>query len=288
MDKDESEQLLLSKLGNIRGPPAELSSLSSQLEYLPLALTQAGSFIQETCITVAKYLQLLGESDRNVVQLLSKEFETIGRDSEAPHAVAQTWILSFQQIQQQHVLASELLSFMSLLDCQDIPAQFLSYYIEQKEDKEPKSDLELTEALGVLKAFSLVTEDNNGSYNIYRLVQLVTRKWLTSNSTYDRFRKEALMVVSNLYPYSTYKTRAICAVYLSHANIVLRLCDSNSGDEGEAKVSLLYCVAAYPRFEGQWDDAEPLDIEEMAIRKGLFGEEHPSILTSIANLASTL
>jgi hypothetical protein len=56
MDKDKSEQLLLTKLGNIRGTPAELLSLSSHLEYLPLALAQAAAFIQETCITVGKYL----------------------------------------------------------------------------------------------------------------------------------------------------------------------------------------------------------------------------------------
>jgi hypothetical protein len=222
-----------------------------------------------------------------MVQLLNKEFETIGRDSEAPRTVAQTWILSFQQIKKQHILASELLSFMSCLDHQDIPAQFLSYYIKQKENKEPKSNLELTEALGVLKAFSLVTEDNNGSYNIHRLIQLVTRKWLASSNTWNHFTKEALIAVSNLYPYGTYKTRATYAAYLSHANIVLRSCDSGSRDEAEAKASLLHCIAAYLRFEGLWDNAEPLNIEGIRIRKELFSEDHPDILISIGNLAST-
>jgi hypothetical protein len=90
MNEDESEQLLLATLGNIGATTAELSLLSSQLEHLPLALVQAAAFIQETCITVAKYLQLLSESDKNLVRLLSKEFETVGRDSLNPQAVAQT------------------------------------------------------------------------------------------------------------------------------------------------------------------------------------------------------
>lgn len=81
MNEDESKQLLLAKLGTIRATPAELSSLSSQLEHLPLALAQAAAYIHETCITVAQYLQLLGENDKNVVLLLDKEFETVGRDS---------------------------------------------------------------------------------------------------------------------------------------------------------------------------------------------------------------
>jgi hypothetical protein len=46
-------------------------------------------------------------------------------------------------------------------------------------------------------------------------------------------------------------------------------------------------MAAYLRCEGQWDDAEPLDIEGMYIRRGLFGEDHPSTLISMGNLAST-
>ncbi|KAL7916944.1 hypothetical protein ACQKWADRAFT_317718 [Trichoderma austrokoningii] len=114
MNEEESVQLLRAKLGDIN-TTTELSMLSSQLEHLPLALAQAAAFIQETSTTVHKYLQLLSNSDKDFVQLLSREFETVGRDTEAPQAVAQTWMLSFQQIEQQHVLASELLSFMSLL-----------------------------------------------------------------------------------------------------------------------------------------------------------------------------
>lgn len=46
-------------------------------------------------------------------------------------------------------------------------------------------------------------------------------------------------------------------------------------------------MAVYLRFEGQWDDAELLDIEGMCIRRGLFGKDHPFMLASMANLVST-
>ncbi|KFA55625.1 hypothetical protein S40293_10059 [Stachybotrys chartarum IBT 40293] len=182
---------------------------------------------------------LLGGSDMNMVHFLSKEFETVGRDSSAPRAVAQTWILSFQQIEKQHILASDLLSLMSLLDRQDIPALFLSQYIQQKEsDKGSVDDIKLTEALGVLKAFSFITEDNSGSYDMHRLVQLVTREFA-------------------------------------------------SKDEAQAKASLLHCMAAYFNFEGQWGDAEGLNLEAVRIRRENFGENDTSTLASMANLAST-
>ncbi|KAH0527489.1 hypothetical protein TsFJ059_002489 [Trichoderma semiorbis] len=199
MNEEESAQLLRARLKDTSATVAQLSALSSQLEHLPLALAQAAAFIQETSITVHKYLQLLSNSDMDIVHLLSRDFETVGRDTEAPQAVAQTWMLSFQQIEQQHALASELLSFMSILDRQDIPAEFLSHYGEQAGDGVPRGEMELTEALGILKAFSFVTETtDSGSFDMHRLVQLVTRKWLTSRGTISRFSTEALMTVSNM------------------------------------------------------------------------------------------
>ncbi|KEY71346.1 hypothetical protein S7711_10245, partial [Stachybotrys chartarum IBT 7711] len=285
MDEHESEHLLRAK--SINASSTDLLSLSARLEHLPLALVQAAAYIQEMSITVAKYLRLIGDTDQHMIHLLSKEFETVGRDSKAPRAVAQTWVLSFQQIEQQHVLASELLSFMSLLDRQDIPAKFLLHYTKQRESEEPLGDIELTEALGVLKAFSFVTEDNNGSYDMHRLVQLVTRKWLANCGTVGRFGKEALLILSHLYPYGTYETRTTCGAYLSHANAMLQSCKFRSEEEAEAKASLLRCMAGYFSFEGKWSDAEGLNIEATRIRRELFGESNPSTLESMANLAST-
>lgn len=101
--------------------------------------------------------------------------------------MAQTWIHSFQQIEQQHALASELLSFMSILDRQDIPAQFTSHYNEQERNGGPRSEIERTKALGILKVFSFVTEENSGSIDMHRLVQFVTHKWLAGRGTIGRF-----------------------------------------------------------------------------------------------------
>jgi hypothetical protein len=288
MNENESAQLLRTKLDDTNAASADLSSLASRLEHLPLALAQAASFIQETCITASRYLQLLGDSDTNMVHFLSKEFETVGRDSSAPRAVAKTWMLSFQQIEKQHILARDILSFMSLLDRQGIPALFLSHYIEQKgSDEGPLRDIELTEALGVLKAFSFITEDNSGSYDMHRLVQLVTRKWLTSNGTVDQFGKEALMVISRLYPYGQYETRTTSAAYLSHAHAILQSGKFILRAEAEAKAYLLHCMAAHFNFEGEWGNAETLNLEAVRIRKGLFGVDDPDTLASMANLAST-
>ncbi|KAK3380940.1 hypothetical protein B0H63DRAFT_450325 [Podospora didyma] len=83
----------------------ELPTLSPRLEHLLLALAQAAAFIEANSIPVSEYLQLLEKSDGDLVDLLSEEFETVGKDTKTPHAVTETWILSFEQIQRQNVSA---------------------------------------------------------------------------------------------------------------------------------------------------------------------------------------
>jgi len=286
MDEDESDQLLRTVLNGVSTTSEELSMLSSRLECLPLALVQATAFIQENTISVGDYLELLTKSDHNLVNLLSGEFETVGRDSGTPRAVAETWILSFEQIEQQDAFTGEILSLMSLFDRQAIPLKFL-YKNEQHQGGDSTTDIQLTKALGVLKAFSFITEDKDHKLNMHRLVQLVTRKWLVSKGTMQQFTRQALLAVSQAYPYGNYENRTVCGEYLPHAYAVLGSEDTGLVDERTARASLLYCIAGFFLYQGRWKEAETLGIQVMETRKKVLGDEHPKTLTSIGNLALT-
>ncbi|KAB5515379.1 P-loop containing nucleoside triphosphate hydrolase protein, partial [Coniochaeta sp. 2T2.1] len=287
MDEDESGQLLRAKLDDEELDRDEVLVLSSRLEYLPLALVQAAAFIQENSITVSEYLRLLGQSDQELVGLLSEEFETVGRDSETSRAVTETWILSFEQIQRQNGFAGELLSLMSLFDRQAIPLAFLSHYSEEQQGQEPRGRVQLTKALGVLKAFSFITEDKGQIFDMHRLVQLVTRKWLANKGTMRHFATRAISTVSHNYPEGSHENRATCGAYLAHVHEVLKLEGTGSRDEALAKASLLHRAAGHFDCHGQWKDAEGFLDQAIEVRRELLGEEHPSTLTSMANLAST-
>jgi len=287
MDETESRQLLQGKLEANNLDPDNLSTLSSRLEHLPLALVQAAAFIQEMSIAVEEYLRLLEKSDQHLVDLLSEEFETVGRDPEAARAVAETWMLSFEQIQRQEPFAGELLSVMSLFDRQAIPRKFLSDYGEQQQVQEPKGEMQLIKALGILKAFSFITEDNDHSFDMHRLVQLVTQKWLVRKGTIGRFGEQALLVVSRNYPFGKHETRAICSAYLPHVYAVTKFEGAGSGAEILATASLLYCAAGFFHYQGQWKNAEGFLERATGIRKKLLGKEHPDTLTSMADLALT-
>jgi tetratricopeptide (TPR) repeat protein len=287
MNDDETAQLLHTRLDGVDAASGESSVLSSRLEHLPLALVQAAAFIQENSITISEYLRLLDKSDQHIVDLLSEQFETVGRDSETPRAVAEAWIISFDQIQRQTPLAGELLSLMSLLDRQGIPLEFLSRYSERQPGQEARGNVQLTKALGVLKAFSFVTEDQGHRFDMHRLVQLVTRKWLARNGKGHWFTEQAILAVSQAYPFGDHENRTTCSAYLPHVHAVLRYEGTGSEDERLARASLLHCAAGFFSYQGQWKDAEKFQLQARELRREVLGLEHPDTLTSMASLAST-
>ena len=285
MSDDESKRLLHASLGELDVASDELLALSHRLEHLPLALAQAAAFIQENEVPVGEYLRLLGESDQSLVYLLSEEFETVGRDSKAPRAVAETWILSFQQIQQQNVFASELLSLMSFFDRQAIPIEFLDYYREQQ-DQEKGGKIQLQKALGILKSFSFVTAWQDQILDVHRLVQLTSRNWLARENKMNYFAGQALSAISHVYPFGTYENWAICSKYLPHVFQVLKFEGTGSRDEKIRKGNLLYKTATYLFYQGQFKDGERLQLEAAELRRGVLGADHPDTLASLTNLAS--
>jgi tetratricopeptide (TPR) repeat protein len=284
MDDNESKELLEKKLKEDRIDPGDLSTLSSRLEHLPLALVQAAAYMKVTSVSISRYLELLDKSYQN---LLSKDFDTVGRDSERPREVAETWILSFDQIQRQNTFAGELLSLMSLFDPQAIPLVFLSSYSNQQSEQQARGEGQLAEALGFLKGFAFVAEEKDHGLVVHRLVQLVTRNWLVKEGRMRHFAGQALLAVSRCYPFGRYENWAVCSAYLAHAYSVLGSEGTGSRDEKVGKATLLHCVAGFFMYRGQWKDAERFQLEAVELREEVLGLGHPSTLSSMGNLALT-
>src|SRR4029077_7307011 len=85
-----------------------VTTLLQQLTFLPLAITQAASYINETGISITDYVSLLKEQEEDMIELLSKDFENKWRnaDSEVTNPVVMTWLISFEQIRQRDSLAT--------------------------------------------------------------------------------------------------------------------------------------------------------------------------------------
>ena len=107
---------------------------------------------------------------------------------------------------------------MSFFDWQDIPKLFLTSYQErgagssssqvqsglgqvQDELHVPKGAVELEKALGVIKAFSFISErEAKDSLNMHQLTQLVIRKWLIVEEKAWRWQSVALDLLSTIFP----------------------------------------------------------------------------------------
>ncbi|KAI9924003.1 hypothetical protein MW887_007461 [Aspergillus wentii] len=279
MTETESKNLIKSTVTDHIPTELEMHQLSDLLDHLPLALVQASAFMQENMLSVGEYIEMYHDSDETRMDLLCESFETLGRDTEVPNAVATTLIVSINQIKERDPKAVEVLSLMAFLDQHDIAKNLVKQQV--------KRPLELTKALGTLKSFSLImANDQRESFSLHRLVQLVMRKWLIIESAFENNAIQAMDVVAELFPNAIFENWAICAAYLPHAQSVLRLVPELHGKLLRRRLYLQEGIAFYLWTQGYYREAEKLDLLIVEHNKREFGMEHPETLESIAGLAS--
>ena len=216
MSKDDTFELLTKKLPEDPSDKSVKEELISELDSVPLAITQASAYIRVHAprMTVAKYLQLLRHGEQNQIQLLSNNEADLRRDPEVPNSVIRTWQITFSQIKIQRPGAADLLSCMCMLDRQGIP----EFLICQDGDQ----SLHFENAIGVLLQFSLVAEEREKHvFSIHRLVQLATRKWIETCGGSERFQEDALRLVYRQYPEGRYENWTTCEALEPHAQIIL-------------------------------------------------------------------
>src|SRR5436190_23859919 len=126
------------------------------------------------------------------MEILSIELVDL-RDHQVPNSVISTWKLSYDQIRKQNPRAAELLSIISVFDRQSVP----EFILRKKND----SVVNFWMALRTLKAFALITANVEGkSFEMHRLVQLSIKKWLETNGEMERWKGEALQLLSLSFP----------------------------------------------------------------------------------------
>ncbi|KAL8852521.1 MAG: hypothetical protein Q9221_002645 [Calogaya cf. arnoldii] len=179
----------------------DLERLANVLGGIPLAITQATSFIQENGSTPARYLGLYEASESNRIELLSEDLEDDTRDPELKNPIASTWVVTFEYMKTHQPLAADTLCLMSMFDSQAIPEALIS----KTAGGDFASSTNLERTLGILQAYSLISVNHDTSasaphkqmartFDLHRLVRLVTRNWLTMCSTFNFWVAKAIKV----------------------------------------------------------------------------------------------
>jgi len=284
VDPGEAEEILRNLLEKpeILVAREETGKLLYKLTYLPLAIVQAASYINENDETIRTYLRLLEKPEDEVLSLLSEDFNDQGR-YKAAHItpVATTWLVSFQQIQDRNPLATEYLAFMSCLSEKNIPQSLLP---------EAPSEKEKMGALAALRGYGFLRrqdEDNplGPLYDMHRLVRLATRNWLKIQHTLLEWTEKTFRQLVLVFPFINWTTKGVWDLYMPHAQV---LCDSGISKDLAERYGLLLRMSICLNWTGKYNEA--LKAIEAAVdwRKKVFGEDHSETIAAYFQYAVIL
>jgi hypothetical protein len=142
--------------------------LLKELEYVPLAITQAAAYIKRNKIATLKYyMGKLSQFHLEVKDVLSKELRDPRRHGGSANAVFRTWQISYMQIKRDNTRAADILSLISILDSQAVPEILL-----HEDNNNQEIDIE---TIQVLLDFSLIKGDEHYKvFSMHPLQQLVS------------------------------------------------------------------------------------------------------------------
>lgn len=261
---------------------SDIQSMISLLDFLadfPLAIKQASAYMVKTGIGVTKYLEYCSSSDERLIELLSKDFEDRARykSTGARNPVATTWLISFNDISRSKPLAATYLQHMSLMAEKSIPKHLLPH----------DDELEAYEAFGVLRAYAFISErEDDGSYDIHRLVRLVMRNWLVKEGRLKICATSVMQRLSIAYPYPNFANKDAWTKLLPHALVALEYQEHSL--DMNARLKVMYHVSESIFLLGRYKDAEQVYRQMVDLSTTALGVEHHNTLACSNGLANAL
>ncbi|KAI1264927.1 hypothetical protein F5Y18DRAFT_436361 [Xylariaceae sp. FL1019] len=184
--------------------------LVRELDYIPLAISQAAACLYDKRWSIRKYCDRLYSRLRP--ELLDHSAKEAQRHATAVNAIGKTWIMSFDQIRSQRESACDLLAVMSFLYSKNIPGYLLKIWrrqinwtygedIEIAEDEEMEGyDIEspgdkFDDDVLLLLHFGMIgvnqsSQDPGSIFEMHDLVQWSVQRWLRDTVEVNRFPAE--------------------------------------------------------------------------------------------------
>ncbi|RSL56983.1 hypothetical protein CEP54_008563 [Fusarium duplospermum] len=103
----------------------EVESLLEELQWLPLAISQAGAYLYRTDTSVSEYLSQLKRETGRWRVLGEDEFDR-HRRGDAQNSVLRTWTISIRRLKQDCQTAYTILHVLAFVDNQNIPVELLA------------------------------------------------------------------------------------------------------------------------------------------------------------------
>lgn len=290
MTPEDARAFLLKRTGRPELEPDEaeaVEELARELDYLPLALEQAGAYIKELRSRFQHYLVSYRQRG---LELLEKG-HPLGK---YPKSVGTTWSLNFQQVEQTSSASSDLLRVSAFLNPDRIPSELfrlggaeLGPELSAKLSNAQDDPLALDELLLPLIRYSLIHRDRESeTYDIHRLVQAVLKDGLDSQlqrQWAERLVKAIARVFPDVDEIEPSQWERIERL-LPHAQACAELV-KDWRLEFEEVAQLLNLIGRYVHLRGRLRETEPLYRLALSILEKILDSKHPNVATSLHNLA---
>jgi tetratricopeptide (TPR) repeat protein len=288
---EEGAVLLLRRAGLIP-PDATLESVSTAdrarsrdivqaMGGLPLALDQAGAYLEETGESLSNYLGIY-QQERTV--LLNRRGGSLPNH---PESVATTWSLALQQVARDRPAAIELMRVCAFLAPDAIPEELLvegAPYLGPVLEPVAADRNTFNEALAALLKYSLLRRDTTTHILIiHRLVQAVILDEL-DEETQRRWAERVVRAVRQVFPFDEPAPWPLSQRYLAQALACEALIKQWDLTFDEA-AGVLNNAGWYLRARGQYREAEPLLHDALTIGEKRYGFDHPDTSYLLNNLA---
>jgi tetratricopeptide (TPR) repeat protein len=255
--------------------------ISMEMDGLPLALDQAGAFIEETPSTLSEYLALYRAEG---TALRARR----GKLAPSHPSVTITFSLAVARVAEANPAAAALVYGCAFLAPDAIPEEIFTQGGEQWGEPiasvvaKPLAWVESIEEAG---RFALIRRDaESKTLYIHRLVQEVVKDEMNAQ-TRQGWAERLVRALNRVFPYVEFRNWPLCERLLPHARMAAPLVEE-FGLVSVVAARLLHQTAYYLQHQrGQYAEAEPLYQRSLAIREKALGPDHPDVATSLNNLA---
>lgn len=296
MNDEEGAMLVLRRARHLNTPARDITQLAALpnalatakatelvrlLEGLPLALDQAGGYIEETGCSVADYLlRYNGQRKR----LLARR----GTHARAhPASVTTTLQLSIQWIEREHPAAADLLRLCAFLHSEAIPEELLAADASRLGAILGPVVVDLYQfdlTLAALRKASLVTRHpETRTLAVHRLVQAVLQDQMEPAVAY-LWSLRAICVVNAAFPSAEFANWSQCERCLAHALVCMPLIAQAGSDLPEAG-ELLYKAGSYLMARGRYEEAKPLLVQAVTLAEQQYGPDHAALIPRLLRRA---
>jgi tetratricopeptide (TPR) repeat protein len=265
------------------GMPAEYAAaekLVADMEGMPLALDQAGAYIEETGCSVSTYLH---HYEQQRARLLDRR-GALGGDH--PHSVTATFLLARKRIEQEQSAAADLLHVCILLHAEAIPEELFvegAAYLGPELASLAADPYQLDQAIAVLRSLSLVQrQPETRTLSMHRLLQAVLRERMSEPEQAEWLRR-VMAALNAVFPDVTHEAWGQCERLLPHVLAVATAIPDCSG--GRELAEALQKAADYLRDRARFEQAEPLYQRALCIGKRVWGPAHPQVAYALSGLA---